>query len=292
MSYERFTVPVAGGELAVGRWGPPDAPTVVAAHGITGNHVSWMDVAAALGDDVSLVALDLRGRGDSGTLPGPYGMSAHAADMVAVMDHLGLERAPIVGHSMGGFVVGVTATTYPDRVSKVVLVDGGPALAVPEGLDVDQVLEAVIGPAMARLSMTFESREAYHDFWRVHPAFEDEGFTASVQAYIDYDLTGEAPELRSKVSAEAVRADGADTLTNPAVPAAVGSLPDKTPWLRAERGMLNQPVGLYPDEVAEVLLDQHPNLVDVVVPGVNHYTILLGERGGRAVADHIRAAVA
>ena len=289
-AYETFTVPVAGGDLAVGRWGPPGAPVVIAAHGITGSHVSWIDVAAALGNDVALVAPDLRGRGDSAALPGPYGMGAHAADLVAVLDYLGLERAPIVGHSMGAFVVGVTAATYPDRVSGVVLVDGGPTLPVPEGLDVDQILEAVIGPAVARLSMTFESRDAYRDFWRAHPAFAS-GLTPSIEAYVDYDLTGEPPELRSKVSAAAVRADGADTLTNPDVPAAVGSLPDKTPWLRAERGMLDQPVGLYPDEVAKVLLEQHPNLVDVVVPGVNHYTITLSDKGAAVVAEYIRAAI-
>jgi lipase len=289
-AYETFTVPVNGGDLTVGRWGRPDAPVVVAVHGITGNHLSWADTAAALGDDVALVAPDLRGRGGSGRLPGPYGMAAHAADVIAVLDHLDVDRAPLVGHSMGGFVVSVTTATYPDRVSKVVLVDGGPALPVPAVLDIDQTLEAVIGPAMARLSMTFASRDAYRDFWRAHPAFAS-GLSPSVEAYVDYDLIGDEPELRSKVSADAVRADAADTLTNAVIPAAVASLPDKTPWLRAERGMLDQPVGLYPDEVAGALLEQHPNLVDVLVPDVNHYTITLGERGAAVVADHIRAAL-
>ena len=79
--YSTFDVPAAGGPLHVGRWGDGDR-VVVAAHGITGNHRSWQGVARALGPDVSLVAPDLRGRGASAKLPGPFGMRAHADDLV------------------------------------------------------------------------------------------------------------------------------------------------------------------------------------------------------------------
>ena len=53
---------------------------------------------------VRLIAPDLRGRGRSNTLPGPFGMTRHADDMAAVLDFLGVPRAVVVGHSMGGFV--------------------------------------------------------------------------------------------------------------------------------------------------------------------------------------------
>ena len=291
-TYSTCKVPVAGGELAVGAWASPGTPIVIAAHGITANHLSWADVAAALDGDCTIVAPDLRGRGDSGTLPGPYGMAAHADDLVRVLDHLGAQQATFVGHSMGGAVVATTAARHPDRVKNVVLVDGGPALSVPEGLDIDATLEAVIGPAIARLSMEFESVEAYRDFWRAHPSVGGDRFTATLENYVDYDLGGKPPHLRSKVSAEAVRADGADILANPDVPAAVGLLPGPTPWLRAERGLLDQPVGLYPDEAAAQLAAQYPKLIDVFVPDVNHYTITLGAAGAKVVADHIRAALA
>jgi pimeloyl-ACP methyl ester carboxylesterase len=130
---------------------------VLAAHGITANALSFGRVAEALAGRVDLVAPDLRGRAGSAGLPGPYGMAAHAADLIAVADHLGLDRVPLAGHSMGGFVVASTAAAYPDRVSGVLLVDGGVSLPVPAGVDVDAVLHAVIGPAMQRLSMTFAS---------------------------------------------------------------------------------------------------------------------------------------
>src|SRR5688572_30303476 len=94
--YTTFDVPVTGGSLHVGRWGDGDR-VVLAAHGITGNHRSWQGVARELGPDVSLVAPDLRGRGESGKLTAPYGMRAHAEDLIAVLDHLEVDRAVLAG---------------------------------------------------------------------------------------------------------------------------------------------------------------------------------------------------
>ena len=87
----------------MGIWGPDDKPAVLAIHGITANHLSWALVADAL-PDVRLIAPDLRGRGRSSELPGPWGMSAHAEDVAAVIETLTGGPVPIVGHSMGAFV--------------------------------------------------------------------------------------------------------------------------------------------------------------------------------------------
>ena len=123
--------PGCGGEPARGAVGRRATRCVVAAHGITGNHRSWQGVARALDDDVTLIAPDLRGRGRSADLPGPFGMRAHAADLVAVLDHLELDQAVLAGHSMGAYVAAVAATTDPDRWRRVVLVDGGVPLRCP-----------------------------------------------------------------------------------------------------------------------------------------------------------------
>ena len=291
LSCETFTVPVAGGDLLVARWSTdPSAPVVIAPHGITASHTSWPHVAEALADDVTLVAPDLRGRGASASLPGPYGMAAHADDLVAIMDHLGLDRATVAGHSMGAFVATVAAVRHPNRVKSVVLIDGGIPLPMAEGLDVDQILNAVIGPAMARLSMTFPSREAYHDFWKQHPAFADAGaWNAVTEAYVDYDLTGEEPELRSKVSADAVRADATDTLVDDTATKAIEQLECPATLVWAPRGLMNQTPGLYTEEVVEGLRDRlGDRFDDVLVDDVNHYTITLLPRGAAVVADVIK----
>lgn len=288
---ETFSVPVAGGALHVARWdGDGDAPVVVAAHGITATHMEWPAVAEALGGDVTLVAPDLRGRGRSNALPGPYGMAAHADDMAAVLDAVGVERAVVVGHSMGAYVAVVMAARFPARVSGLVLVDGGLPLPVPAGLSVDEILDAVIGPAMARLSMCFESREAYREFWRAHPAFKE--WTPEVQAYVDYDLVGQEPELRSSASADAVRGDAQDTLVAAdRIVDALDRLPCPAVLLRAPRGMFDQEGGLLPDDVVQEWRHRQPLLADVLVPGVNHYTITISRHGAATVADAIRKAV-
>ena len=283
---DELDVPVAGGNLRVCRW-PGAGPVVLAAHGITANALSWAGVAEALAGRVTLVAPDLRGRAGSAHLPGPYGMAAHAADLVAVLDHLGESGpVPVVGHSMGGWVAAATGVRYPDRVSSVLLVDGGVALAVPDGLDVDAVLAAVIGPAMRRLSMTFPSRSAYLDFFRAHPALGP-AWSPVVEAYVLRDLAGEAPELRSSCMLAAVRADATDTLQPGGSAGAVHLLTQPVRMLLAQRGMLDEPRGLYDDErLAGAGLDRGRVEVEQVT-GVNHYTIVAGPVGAALVADRI-----
>jgi pimeloyl-ACP methyl ester carboxylesterase len=102
----RIDIPVAGGELAVYRLGSErsEAPAVLAVHGITSTGFAWLPVAAALAGDVSVIAVDLRGRGQSGSLPGPFGLDTHVEDLVAVLDTLALQRPVVLGHSMGSYV--------------------------------------------------------------------------------------------------------------------------------------------------------------------------------------------
>ena len=98
-----MSVPVNGGDLVVSRLSSaaPSAPTAIALHGITGNGWAWLPVAAGLFGRMSLWAPDLRGRAASRLVGPPYGLGTHADDVIALMDHLELERAVLIGHSMG-----------------------------------------------------------------------------------------------------------------------------------------------------------------------------------------------
>lgn len=283
----RFDVDVSGGRLAVWHTGAPlgTAPVVLAAHGITANAMSWLAVARAVGDRFSFVAADLRGRARSNGVTGPFGMAVHRDDQLAILDALDVERALLVGHSMGAYVMARLAADHPDRARAVVLVDGGLTLPVPPDLDVQNFLDAFLGPAIARLRQMFASREAYHDFWRAHPAFgNDDVLDADLVAYTDHDLEGVPPTCRSSVREAAVRADGAEVhtagepahrLTMPAV------------LLRAPRGLLDEPNPMIPADLAATWQAEDPDQRDVVeVPDVNHYTIVLG-RGCATVADAI-----
>ena len=288
--YSTFDVPVSGGSLHVGQWGDGDQ-VVVAAHGITGNHCSWRGVARALGPDVSLVAPDLRGRGRSAKLPGPYGMRAHADDLVAVLDQLGLPHAVLAGHSMGAYVATMAAIRHPDRWSDVILVDGGVALPLPSGVDPDAMLAGVLGPALARLEMTFTDRSAYHAFWRDHPALAEPGaWNEDTEAWLDHDLEGAEPEMRSSASLEAVRFDGTELLVDHGVRHALSAVRQPTVLLRAPRGLLNQVPPLLPDELIDPLRGTWPIRIEMLVDDTNHYSIVLAPRGARVVASHLHAA--
>ena len=122
-------VPVAGGRLRLALAGPPSGPIVLAVHDLAGSHADWAEVAERLAGDVALLAPDLRGRGDSAGLPGPFGVSAHVEDLVAVLDHAGAVGATVVGHGLGAVVAARLAAMRPERASAVVLVD--PVLPEP-----------------------------------------------------------------------------------------------------------------------------------------------------------------
>lgn len=288
---ESFTVAVDGGELAVGRWpGPAGSPTVVAAHGITANHTSFDLVARDLATEVTVVAPDLRGRGRSNKVTGPFGITAHAADVVALLDHLEVERATVLGHSMGAWVATSTAVRHPDRVASLVLVDGGIALPLPDGLAIDDVLQAVLGPSMARLSMTFADRGAYIDFWKQHPAVGGAYWSDLVETYVDYDLEGEEPECRSSVSIDAVRGDATEQLTDPAVRDAINAVACPVRLLLAPRGLLDGDP-LYPAAALDAVRSSWPTVIEEsTVDDTNHFTVVLGS-GAARVAEAVRASL-
>jgi pimeloyl-ACP methyl ester carboxylesterase len=297
MAYRVHDIPVDGGTLRVGHWGPADADssvaTVIAVHGITASHLAWAVVAHAL-PQVALIAPDLRGRGRSNELPGPFGMARHASDLQAVSEVLGLPPAILVGHSMGGFVAVVAAHRYPDRFKDVLLVDGGLPLEAPAGVSGQELLEVTLGPALRRLSMTFPDRQTYREFWRQHPAFGADHWSQAVADYVDYDLVGTEPSLRSSASLEAVRADSIDQFGGGVVQTALAARSQSPPpqgrsltLLTAPRGLLNQTPGLYSPQQIERWRAELPAMRVRQVPDVNHYSIVLGEAGAGAVADEV-----
>ena len=281
------SVPVPGGELAVARWGKGRV-SVLAAHGITASSVSWRAVARQLEDtSTTLWAPDLRGRGASAPVGAPFGLARHAHDLLAVADHLALDRVVLAGHSLGAFVAVLAAAARPGLVDRVVLVDGGlPLPFAVEGVDPDALLDATLGPAIERLDRTFPSFAAYEAFWRQHPAFT-QNWNDDVEAYVRYDLAEAADGgLRSRVVADAVRADGRDLLLgHEPIGRALEAIGCPVRLLRAPRGLLDQPPGLQPDELVARWAPRIADFTDGVVNDTNHYSILMGGRGAAAVAD-------
>src|ERR1700685_1936049 len=123
MQLRLLDVPVDGGELRVLQWGTGKR-VAIAVHGTTASAMSCQAVARQMPPGWTLAAPDLRGRGFSAHLPGPYGLERHVADVTAVLRHFG-GRPVLAGHSMGAYVALLTRDAHPELVRRLVLVDGG-----------------------------------------------------------------------------------------------------------------------------------------------------------------------
>lgn len=113
-------VRVDDARIAVEERGTGDA--VVLLHGFPYAKALWNESFAELATAHRAIRLDLRGCGASSTPGGPYLMETLAGDVAAVLDALGVERATIVGHSLGGYVALAFARMYTERVARLALV--------------------------------------------------------------------------------------------------------------------------------------------------------------------------
>lgn len=271
----RFAIPRDGGELIYYRYGPAGTKNILAIHGISASNRTWQCFArTATKNGYTVYAVDLRGRGNSNTIKGPWGMRTHALDMVAVMDHANLTTCDVIGHSMGGFVVATLLSIAPERINKATLLDGGVPFPVPPSVPFEEFLAQVLGPALARLARSFKDQEAYRDYWRAHPAFS-RGWTEVTEEYSDYDLRGQAGDMHASTSSEAFTADSRELFQGELIDQALKGLDRDVLLIRAPRGLMNEEPPLYPAGVIETRLQSYPRVKMVTLEDVNHYDILL-----------------
>ena len=277
---------VDGARLGALQWhGLLSVPTVIAIHGITANAWAWDPVAHRLSGAANVVAVDLRGRGRSWQQPGPFGMRQHADDLAQIIRQIGGPLV-MVGHSMGAYVVEMTAERHPALVRDVVLVDGGTALARPADDQVDAALDAGLGPVMERLRTVWPDRVSYQSMWAQHPAFVD-GITPDLERNLLADLIEVDGGFRTAVNEDAVRHDGRELLLDDEVRTLLDRRQQPTTIVRAEFGMFGVP----PAFISEDLRDRFPQHRWVEGAGLNHYTVMNSPAGSTLVAGALRDAI-
>jgi lipase len=282
-----FEVAVAGGTLHVARSGPPPAPgrtVVLGLHGMSGSHMVYRSLARELSGHappMCMLAPDLRGRGGSAQLPEPYGIAVHVADLIAVLDHAGADRAIVVGHSMGCNIAVRFAADHPERVSAVVLLDGGLPL-FSEQIVTDDEEEEPHG-LFDRFEATFATVDEYVGYWRNHPALKS-AWDEDIQAFVRCDYVEDEDGVRCVVNQEAVRADVSDLMFDRLTWTSVTRVRAPVRLMRAERGLYDDDPLIPLAELDEFLRDQ-PHVSVELVPDVNHFTTLIGGgHGPRRVA--------
>ena len=275
----RFEVPVAGGALHVARAGTTAAAAecvALAVHGVTASLMTWRSVARELDERICLLAPDLRGRGRSARLPGPYGMAAHVADLMAVLDYIGAPTAVLVGHSMGAYLGARLAAEHPERVAGLVLLDAGLPLPPPD--DSDEMLEDAVASSVMRLAISFPSVDQYVRGWQAHPAFAH-AWDEDVEAYARYDLVEDGGLVRCSASTPAVRTDSREMVLDPVTRTALDRVRAPTQLLRAERGLFDADPLFAADEL-RAFAAAHPSVRVEEVADVNHYTLVMGHSAG------------
>ena len=260
-------VSVNGVDLAVREW-PGRGPAIVAVHGLTSNHTVWNSIADALAGAHRLITYDLRGRGDSAKPERGYSLAHHAADLLGLVDHFRLERPIIAGHSLGAHIGVRFATLHPERVAKLVLFDGG--------LDVRAEIMDSLAPAIGRLGVEFPSLGAFLEMLEGLPMFAGRWNDYLVHHYT-YDVEpGPGGGVRSKVARHAIEEEVAN-LQRTRLWVWHHRIAAPTLLLRAPDGLLTATDCLMTQEEAEAMAHAIPRCRLVVVPGTNHYTILLGD---------------
>jgi pimeloyl-ACP methyl ester carboxylesterase len=280
---QRFLVPVLGGDLAVFQYGDGSGVPVLLIHGVTSSNRAFQLFADSLiARGKAPFAVDLRGRGDSNNLQAPFGMKQHAHDMAAVIDHFGWNKPDVIGHSMGGFVAAALVGLFADKVGEVVFADGGVPLPMPPGMTVEQIMPFVLGPAMTRLAMEFENKNAYRDYWKPQPAFA-KGWSSVLDEYVDYDLRGK----KASTNPQAVEADSRDLFGDDLIVKSLQGLTKPAIFIKAERGLQNEEGGLYPMPVLDAVLPAYPMLKLEFLADCNHYDMFLEQSGAEKVAHII-----
>jgi 3-oxoadipate enol-lactonase len=115
------TVTDDGTQIAYGAWGRRDGSPVLLIQGLGVDHRGWALQRGAFGRHHRCVALDNRGTGRSDAPPGPYDLERMARDAIAVLDAEGIERAHVVGASMGGVIAQILAVLHPERTTSLTL---------------------------------------------------------------------------------------------------------------------------------------------------------------------------
>jgi pimeloyl-ACP methyl ester carboxylesterase len=255
-----------GVEIQLAEW-PGTEPAILCIHGLSANCRWWDVVAAALSPPYRLLAMDLRGRGLSDKPPTGYSLAHHCGDIHAVLDDLSLERVVLMGHSLGAFIASAFAAQFPDRVERLILVDGGGQLSPEQSAKV----LAGVKPSVERLGRVFPTFEASIDYLK--QALPVQPWLPALELPYRYDSEAVEGGVSCLVQLPHIQEEIAN-LGQEDVMARYAALQCPVLILRAIEGMFATDDLLLPAEVAQQMLQDIPQVKCVDVPACNHYTIV------------------
>jgi pimeloyl-ACP methyl ester carboxylesterase len=256
------------------KWGEQGRP-IVGIHGLTANAFSFQAWVDGLATDYQFYAHDLRGRGDSDKPEHGYSVPIHAADLAHLIDAWGLERPIVIGHSLGALIALYFAAHYPDKLSKLVLVDAG----APLPWHTPEEQPAWLIASINRLGTPVPSFEEYIQRLKLAPfigPYWNEYFERYFESDVRHNSDGSVASkcYREGILEEGQRYDEARAQEQWA------NVQAPTLLLRAGQGLFFDNDQLLSEADAAAVQQGIKQCQFVNFPTLNHYTILLGSEDG------------
>jgi 2-succinyl-6-hydroxy-2,4-cyclohexadiene-1-carboxylate synthase len=178
-------------------------PALVMLHGFTGSATTWDFLRPVLEERHRLIAVDLPGHGRSSSPsdPGRYSLDRLAVDLSAILDSIEVERAAIMGYSMGGRAALRFAIARPNRISALILESTSPGLSDAAERDARATSDALLADAIERDGVeAFVSRWERLPLWQSQRAMPDAGRKALREQRLANNARGLANSLRGSGS--------------------------------------------------------------------------------------------
>jgi pimeloyl-ACP methyl ester carboxylesterase len=259
------------------QWGE-QGPPIIFVHGLTANAFCFQAFADDLTRDHRVFAYDLRGRGDSDKPESGYSIPIHAADLAELIDEWELNRPVVAGHSSGAFIALYLAAHYPEKLSKLILIDAGASVAWKSIEEQPAWLTASIN----RLGTPVASFEEYMQRLKAAP-FLGPYWNPYFDLYFEHDIyTKSDGSVVSKAFREGIIEDNKYNFYEYKPEEQWKDVTVPTLLLRAGQGLFTDTDQLLSEEAAAAIQHGIKNCRYLNFPNLNHYTIAFGTEDGPA----------
>ncbi|WP_249872762.1 alpha/beta fold hydrolase [Oceanobacillus saliphilus] len=275
MQITNHKVDAGGVQIHVVDYGGTGEP-IVCIHGITANARFWDAVAEQLTPSYRVLAVDLRGRGDSEKPTGGYNIPQHAQDIRHVLTHFQIDNAIIMGHSLGAMISICFTATYPESVKRLLLVDGGE--------DLNRELEEVLKPSFERLGQVYANFNEYTEDLKTKPFFQP--WNSYVQEYFYADVHHHPNGTVSTRTTKAIIDQEIEALYRTSVNQYHNDIHVPALLFYAPNCLYHPTAYLLSKETGQHLAAKWKNSRFIEVPGSNHFSIIFSEY--KVVAEEIR----
>jgi pimeloyl-ACP methyl ester carboxylesterase len=272
-----------GIKLQLAEWGSGEK-TVLCIHGMTANCRCWERMVPALARDRRVLGVDLRGRGLSEKPATGYSLDHHIRDIRFLLEDQALKRVTLLGHSLGAYISVMFSALFPEKVDRLILLDGGGQLSQQRWDRIEQVIK----PSLDRLEQVFPSFAAYTEPLKKAPIFQP--WSEFHETYFHYDVKRVDRGIRSRIDPGHIRKEISD-IRKKSIADYYKNLACDVLILRATNGILGDDDLLLPEQVVEKMLKTIPSSKSMAVEGTNHFSILFNQHDERdkAIGSFIEA---